>query len=394
MTSSVRFVSWQPVLTDHQAYTLEALSQLSGLPVLSYVARLEDPQRQAQGWKDTQVRSIVRQQLPPRETLHQVYGRLCGHRQDIHLFGSPFEQPRLIGVLLLAAWMRLEVYLISEPYSPAADGYFDDRGAWRRRLKAWLRPCVYRCYGLLLGRRLKGVFTISALARNQYRRSGIPDAKLFPFGYFVPRLADLPTSPTRQVGSDIAAVRVVFVGSLIRRKGLDLLIEAVKCLADRGASVQLDVYGPDGPADFAFDGHSIRYCGVLPFGLAQTVIAGYELLVLPSRYDGWGVVVNEALCAGVPVVCSDRVGARVLVERFGAGRVFKAGESLSLRDALERIVSDRELLIAMRAGARDACAAIQPEVAARYLLAVVRKDPAARAATGSPWYSMPHASNS
>ena len=37
---------------------------------------------------------------------------------------------------------------------------------------------------------------------------------------------------------------------------------------------------------------------------------------------GWGVVVNEALCAQVPVLCSDRVGARAVVERFGAGSIY------------------------------------------------------------------------
>lgn len=111
------------------------------------------------------------------------------------------------------------------------------------------------------------------------------------------------------------------------------------------------------------------------------------MLVLPSRYDGWGVVVNEALCAGVPVICSDQVGARVLVEKFGAGAVFESESPDALESLLSTLWSNPERLLAMRAATQHAAAAIQPDVAASYMLAVLRAKPEDKANIVSPWYS-------
>jgi glycosyltransferase involved in cell wall biosynthesis len=380
------FVAWQPVLTDHQAFTLQALSRCSGRPVISHVARFQDPIRQAQGWTDTQVQSIERRLLPAKQTPRQIWHLLSEHRHDTHLFGSPFEERRLMLILFIAAMLGLEVYLISEPYSQGTDGYLGDSGSWLTRVKSLLRPLAYRCYGLVLKHRIQGVFTISTLASAQYRRIGIPEAKLFPFGYFIPR-----TEPIAQAHAPTAGrpLKLVFVGALIRRKGLDLLLEAVARLTADGYAVSLDVYGPGGPGAYVFDNLHSRLRGPIAFGLAQPIIAGHDLLVLPSRHDGWGVVVNEALCVSVPVVCSDQVGARALVERFGAGAVFESGNAASLAALIKDLLLDNRRLATMRTAAGVAADAIQPEVAAQYLLAVVNAAPAGRTAIESPWYLRP-----
>ncbi len=381
----MRFVTWQPVLTDHQAFTYEELSRQSGRPVDVYVSRLQDSVRQSQGWADTQVRSLQRRLLPTQGTLRHCYRLLQQHRADTHLFGSPFEQPMLMLVMLMAALLRIDFYLVSEPYSPSTTGYFDDASHWKNRLKALLRPLVYRFYGLLIRRRTSGVFAISSLAIAQFQRSGIARDKLFPFGYFVPKAIDQApaSSPGQRVAADL---RLVFVGSLIQRKGLDLLIAAVQRLRVAGAAVALDVFGPGAAESFAFDGEAIRYRGLIAFGHAQPVIAGYHMLVLPSRYDGWGVVVNEALLAGVPVLCSNRVGARTVVQSFGAGAVFDPDDVDSLAAQLQRLVSQPHTLAAMQAATRPAADAIAPATAARYMLAVIDAEPGQRASIVSPWY--------
>ena len=170
---------------------------------------------------------------------------------------------------------------------------------------------------------------------------------------------------------------------MIARKGIDLLIEAV---TRSKAPIILDIYGPGDSTLLAFDSDRIHLRGTIPFGMTQKVVSEYDILVLPSRYDGWGVVVNEALCAGVPVICSDQVGARVLVETFGAGDVFVADDPDSLESLISALHTDPTRLLTMRAATSRAAAAIQPEVAARYMLAVLRANPQSKAAVISPWY--------
>ncbi len=380
-----QFVVWQPVLTDHMAYTLQALSRQSGRPLVVHVSRLQDPVRQAQGWSESQVLRAERRLLPARGGLRHRLRLLRAHRADIHLFGSPFEEPKAILTLLAAALLGCEFYLVSEPYSPSVEGYFDDRAPWRNRLRATLRPLVYRAYGWLIGQRLHGVFAISALAIAQYRGIGVPAAKLYPFGYFVPRL-EPASMPIQAPLTQAPGLRIVFVGNPIRRKGLDLLVAAVRGLVAEGHAVRLDVHGPGHPDAVPGDDSAVRYRGPIEFGQAQATIARYDLLVLPSRYDGWGVVVNEALLAQVPVVCSDRVGARVLVQRFGAGGVFPSGDVAALQAVLRSLALEPGRLAAMKAAARIAAAAIAPEVAAGYLQAVIDAEPRQRPAVVSPWY--------
>lgn len=381
MITNPGFVTWQPVLTDHQAHTYLALQTQSGLSVLSFVTAKEDGVRRAQGWTEAQVDALERVLVPKRGMWAFCWAQLRRHRKAVHLFASPFQQPRLILVLLFAVCLGLDVYLISEPYSPIADGYYADNQRWRALLKSMLRPAIYRLYALLLGHRIRGIFTISKLAERQYRGAGIPADKLLPFGYFVPKVVSALNSPSK----GHTRVRCVFVGSLIRRKGIDLLVEAMAVLHHRGIPCDMDIYGP-GDASLLEGCTGLRYCGTIPFGSAQAVIAQYDLFVLPSRHDGWGVVVNEAICAGVPVLCSDRTGAGDMAVELGVGRLFASEDLSSLVREMETLVVHSDELATLKRATAVAANRLQPEVAADYLWACVRTPQKTKVRLASPWY--------
>ena len=102
------------------------------------------------------------------------------------------------------------------------------------------------------------------------------------------------------------------------------------------------------------------------------MIAKYDALVLPSRHDGWGVVVNEALLQGVPVIVSDHVGAKCLVELSSrAGLVFRCDEVDDLISKIRRFVFDSDLRDDMRKSAADIGERILPENAASYMYDVL-----------------------
>ena len=380
-------ISWQPVLTDHQSYTLAALQQAANCTLMVHVAKAEHPARQAQGWVNLHADSLSPQLIPQKGWFKYSVRQLRDHPDAVHLFGSPFEQPRLIVTLMLAIAMGLRVFLISEPYSPVSTGYQNDRHKLVNWAKAVLRPILYHFYGVMLSRRIAGVFAISPLAASQYRSIGIAKEKIFPFGYFVPHAESLcPEAPV--TGPKKTGLSLVFIGTLIERKGLDVLIEAVRNLNKKELAVTLDVYGSGDSSQFDFDQSSVSYCGLIPFGAAQTVIAKYDVLALPSRYDGWGVVVNEALMAGVPVICSNRVGAGAVVEKWRCGAIFASEDVSDLERIVNEIVIAPECLAKMRLAARNASAVLDPEVAGRYLFDVLSDDSlnAMQPKPSCPWY--------
>jgi glycosyltransferase involved in cell wall biosynthesis len=269
-----------------------------------------------------------------------------------------------------------------EPFAEHAQSYFDTHASPIDSLKSLFRPLAYRLAGYLVAQRLKAAFPISEKAIVQIKAMGTPVERIFPFGYFVPALSgNVGVNKVHEPN----ALRLVFVGSLIARKGLPTLLAAVQRLRVEGVDLTLDVYGPGDASSLA--GPGIEYRGIIPFGSAQKVIRAYDILVLPSLEDGWGVVVNEALMQGVPALVSNTCGARTLVKVSGAGSIFEAGSADDLMRAL-RELSQPDRLADCQRNARAFGPFLDPVFAAHQLHKFLLNFPGPRGSAAlSPWYS-------
>ncbi|MFK7777470.1 MAG: glycosyltransferase family 4 protein [Gimesia sp.] len=115
--------------------------------------------------------------------------------------------------------------------------------------------------------------------------------------------------------TDPTPIRFLYCGQLIKRKGVDLLIEAFTRLAEQGKDVRLTLAG-EGPlheclkASLPRDvAEKVTFLGFRPVDDLPEIFAESDIFILPSRHDGWGVVVNQAIAAGMPVIATDQVGA-------------------------------------------------------------------------------------
>lgn len=146
---------------------------------------------------------------------------------------------------------------------------------------------------------------------------------------------------------------IVYVGSLSCRKNVMVLLKALK--RNEELDITLDIYG-DGDQRRILEkyarqlqcGNRITFHGSVPMSCVTEIMQRYDILVLPSLYDGWGAVVNEALMCGLYVICSSRCGARMLLKSPVNGAVFKNNDSadlaLLLRNAqknIEKIRNER-----------------------------------------------------
>jgi glycosyltransferase involved in cell wall biosynthesis len=209
--------------------------------------------------------------------------------------------------------------------------------------------------------------SLSLIAREQFLQAGFRKDSLYPFGYFVPRHVPHPVMEEIHDSS----LRLIFVGSLLKRKGLDIAVKAIEILNNRGNNVFLDIYGPGNPEGFIpEDLTRINFRGKLRREEVQSVMSQYDALILPSRHDGWGAVVNEALLQGVPAIVSDRVGAKCLLESTGAGLIFKSEDVANLVRKLEQLCEESSMLKDLKVKALEMGQYILPNVAAQYLLDV------------------------
>jgi glycosyltransferase involved in cell wall biosynthesis len=91
--------------------------------------------------------------------------------------------------------------------------------------------------------------------------------------------------------------------------------------------------------------HRVKFLGFVNQSQLPAVYSAADLLVLPSVYEPFAVVVNEAMCCGCPVIVSDQVGAaRDLVAPVSPQLVFPAGDVEALAKVLRMALADREQL--------------------------------------------------
>jgi glycosyltransferase involved in cell wall biosynthesis len=229
---------------------------------------------------------------------------------------------------------------------------------WRR--KPWVfwgelpglheRGCLTRFVRNRLQRPIKGgavaVAAIGSLAVAAYERL-FPEIPVFNIPYFCD-LSPFIVAAKQRDKEKSTTVTILFSGQFIERKGIDVLIHAFARIAHRAPSLELQLLGTGQlfdtlckliPANLT---NRIHFLGFKQPAALPPIFAAADIFVLPSRHDGWGVVVNEALGAGLPIIVSDRVGARDLVEEGRNGLVTCAGDVEDLAEALLQLGQSRE----------------------------------------------------
>lgn len=365
---------WQLIISPHMANLAKSLSEL-GHSVTFVAEREMSADRAAQGWTvpDVGAAKIVLApnhekaaslaKAAPPEAVH-----IC---QGVRANGVIGPVQRVLKDLGRRQFVNMETV--------------DDCG-WQ----GFIKRAVYKHLFRKLSPYLSGVLANGKNTREWLIKRGVPAEKVFPFAYFLPEAAARPSTDQRE-RSD--RYRVLFVGQFVERKRLDFLIAAISRLDSE--NVELAVVG-SGPleaqwrrlAEDTLPGR-VEWIGSLPMDDVRIQMAAADCLVLPSRHDGWGAVVSEALMSGTPAICSDACGSAVVAEASGYGGVFKSGSVDDLTGLLNATVREGRLSERQAQELGEWARCLSGAAGADYLVGILRAIESCAPVPLPPWTTSP-----
>ena len=193
-----------------------------------------------------------------------------------------------------------------------------------------------------------GALPIGSANAEYWRLQGVTDERLFPAAFAVDngRFSTLSGQADRAKQRSrlrVTAERMLlYLGRFVPAKNLDALIEAWKLAAPANAQLVLAGGGPLEAQlkQRAEDDRTILFHDFVPNDKTPEVYAAADALILPSLFEPWGLVVNEAMACGLPVLVSSRCGcAEDLVEHGRNGLIVEPSDPQALAESILRFAS-------------------------------------------------------
>lgn len=329
-----RYLVWTIIPNHYQSAFFQAL-RAEGVDLEVCYYESVHQERLQMGWGDCS-------NLPPQERFLpkalESLERIADWRDRIHVVpgcGDPFLRQlarRLCQEKV--AWVHW-----SEPSRPGP------RRMAGLPLKRW--------YGRLINQYALGAIGIGQNAINDFRNWGVRVEKLAIVPYSSAEY-DLDAPKDTTIESFCAGTHPIFLflGALCHRKGIDILLKSfAKLEISAGMEPRLVLVGNDRSGgqyerlarSLAIDQHVLFRGPVPPVDLGNVLRCG-DVLCLPSRSEGWGVVLNEAASMGLALIASDTVGAAAhLIEPAQNGYRIRTGDTESLRVAMQAYLNEPQL---------------------------------------------------
>lgn len=325
----MKFVFWQNMVSIHQSAFLKSLSRNND--VILIAGQSMENERMDQGWKIPSMGN-AKVLVSPEEI---EINRLLEDQSAIHVFSGIDGYPFVYSNFKKAISHNIKVSILAEPY--------DWRG-W----KGTLRAIKYRLLFLKYGNNISHLFVTGKKGQKCYEKCGFPKSKIHQWGYFT----ENSKFPLPQKGPAYSKVKLLFVGQLDDNKNIKSIINLWHLIHSKVDRFTIIGKGPLEAyvQDFAQSHSNVCFLGTQSNEEVQNIMSSHDILVLPSKYDGWGAVVNEALSVGTRVLCSEACGSSILLDGNDRGESFTP---TTMKDVLVKwidkgpiIQQDRKSIIA------------------------------------------------
>jgi glycosyltransferase involved in cell wall biosynthesis len=315
---------WQTMLTPHMGSLAAALAK-RGYNVNFVSNEILSKERLQLGWKKAKLSKVKFILAINKSNISSIVNKAT--KNSIHLCqglrgnGLVKYTQKILRKRGLRHWIIIEK--------------IDDWG-----LKGKFKRALYRLLFVYWKKYLEGVLAIGYGTKNWIIKRGMNKKIVYPFAYFLksPKINEYKIQFNEKIKKRF--YRFIFVGQLIKRKNIELLINAIATLKLRDIRFWIVGDGPEKERLHALTNlllpKQVRWFETLPMSKIPEIISETDCLVLPSIHDGWGAVTSEALMVGTPVICSNACGSSVVVKASKVGGVFVSEDLKSLTKILHK----------------------------------------------------------
>jgi len=318
----MKIVFWQNVLSIHQESLLVELGKYIDVWLI-YEQEIYES-RKKMGWSIPDFNGI---KLISIDTIEDsIEDLLLTISSDYHIF-SGINVYKYISVYFNIFYKKNPSRIIS---------FLEKPGSHTIGVKSFFRELKYRFYA----KKYKDLkFILTPGGESYFLNVGFKRKKIIPFGYYGPDNVNIENKEK----NNIQVIKFIYVGSLIKLKNVSLLINALSKV--KSENWILDIIG-DGIERISLEKltSSLNLTGKITFKgyksntNTKIYIKNADCLCLPSLYDGWGYVVNEAYSYGCSVICSDACGVSSLVSQSETSSVFKSDIVESLTSCIDKSI--------------------------------------------------------
>lgn len=171
----------------------------------------------------------------------------------------------------------------------------------------------------------------------------------------------------------------IFIGQLIKRKGISYLLDACNLLNQNGHKEWNLMIVGDGPNRVELEAHTramgledlVHWVGWIRNENLGRYLRFSDVFVFPTLEDTWGVAVLEAMLFDKPILCSDKAGAVELIEHGSNGFVFDPRRPEVLAELMQIFIDSPERIISMGKHSGESIRSYTPTASANYLADVI-----------------------
>ena len=295
---SMKLLFWMNMPSHHQSPFFHAIRYADIDLVVHYYGQVTHT-RISMGWENTM-------DLPAGETFVNPsidsLSQCSDWRDRIHIvpgYGTVFTRK-------LATYLSAQRVRWVHWSEPAQMG-----------LRWWLSYPRKRLYARLVNASALGAFAIGDLAVRDFENWGIHKSKVVLLPYSSGSMSQVDERDP-DIGAFAKNEHFVFmyIGSLYQGKGIDILLHALKRLDPCHHSLCLVIVGKDlsggryqRMAERLGISQRVLFRGAVPASKISTTLKCADVLILPSRYDGWGMVLSEAASMGKALIATEACGA-------------------------------------------------------------------------------------